>query len=69
MKLLTLVLLLTVCLVTLSASTQNPSVEYKVENGISEGKLNSLSNQGWEVVTAGNYGGSGIPYVILKRVK
>lgn len=70
MKLITIVLLIIVCLFTISATTQKPTFEYKVEAGISEGKLNNLANQGWEVVTAGNYaGGSSLPYVILRRPK
>lgn len=69
MKILTVFLLCAICLFTVSATSQKPTYEYKIENGVSEGKINSLANQGWEVVTAGNYGGSGIPYVMLKRAK
>lgn len=42
--------------------------EYKVENGVAEGKLNMLAVEGWEVIAAGSYNG-GMPYVILKRPK
>lgn len=68
MKTLLVMLVLAICLLSLSASSQKPGYEYKVENGISEGKINSLASQGWEVVTAGNYNG-GMPYVILRRSK
>lgn len=47
---------------------QRPTWEYKVENGVSEGKMNSLGAEGWEVVAASNYNG-GMPYVILRRSK
>lgn len=51
-----------------SATTQKPAFEYKVETGVSEGKINSLAAQGWEVVASGQYNG-GMPYVIFKRMK
>lgn len=68
MKTLLVMLVLAICLLTVSATNQKPSFEYKVESSVSEGKINSLSAQGWEVVTAGNYNG-GMPYVILRRSK
>lgn len=68
MSRLIVVLLLATCLISVSATTQKTVFEYKVENGISESKLNGLSDQGWELVTSGNYNG-GMPYVILKRPK
>lgn len=68
MKTLLVMLMLAVCLLSVSATSQRPEYEYKVENGVSEGKINSLASQGWEVVTASNYNG-GMPYVILRRSK
>lgn len=59
-------LMLAICLLSVSATSQKPGYEYKVESGVSEGKINSLASQGWEVVTVGNYNG-GMPYVILRR--
>lgn len=70
MKILTMFLLIAICLFTVSATNQKPAYEYKVENGVSEGKINSLANQGWEVVTAGQFASPAqFPYVILRRQK
>lgn len=47
---------------------QKPTWEYKVENGISEKKINELGAQGWEIASCGSYNG-GMPYCIFKRAK
>lgn len=66
------VLIIALVIVSIGATpqpqTKSTTWEYKVENGVSEGKINSLASQGWEVVTASNYNG-GMPYVILRRSK
>lgn len=67
-KTLLTMLVLAICLLSVSATSQKLEYEYKVENGVSEGRINSLASQGWEVVAASNYNG-GMPYVILRRSK
>lgn len=64
--------LFVLCLLTLGMRYQpsRPKWEYKIEGGVAEKKLNTLADEGWEVVGAGNMGSlSAAPYIILRREK
>jgi hypothetical protein len=71
--LLTLMLILGILVTT--AFTQQPAKpvqwEYKLEYKINEKRLNALSAEGWEVVTAStdNAGTMMVGYLILRRPK
>lgn len=54
MKLVTLFLLLCVCLLTISATPQSRTWEYKFEYRCSDKKANDLGTQGWELVGFAN---------------
>lgn len=71
MKTFLIVCALLLCVIaTVGMAPQQKTFEYKVEDGVSEKKINSLANEGWEPVSTGNYGGQlAAPYIILRRPK
>lgn len=72
MKTLLTVLLLAVCLLTVSATSQRPSWEYKFEYKMSEKKANDLAAEGWELIIASSHGSgpaSNVTEYVFRRPK
>lgn len=69
MKLVTLFLLLCVCLLTISATSQKPQWEYKFEYKCDEKKANTHASEGWELVTVSEAGNLSNLHCVFKRPK
>lgn len=71
MKLVTLFLLLCVCLLTISATSQKPQWEYKFVYRCDDKNINATAVDGWELsaMSTASYGSIGVATCVFKRPK